>query len=397
MRSIIYLALLVSVSCGGSDGVQEPEAPAIPVPDLGATRIGYDALGLARYCEEFLQAPLLPALSTLQGTFGNPLPCVERRIALGGLEVVQVDLIDATCHRNKVCTGYAPKSDDLVAIKRRAGQVNELAVKYPDVEFWISPALEHDVKDIARVEAMFQAAREGCPNCAGFLNSRVSGAAIAGVEDEKHGTKTPGFSVSSDGASIFDGDNIRDDGNNFQHRLSATDQMYAWFPEMNLRCTGEEKFVHPTKRTEKPSLDLLRQAYFILVGPEPEKPVPPPQCVSVRDITPGREINKPNAEHYCNGQPEDDRGNKPLLIIEAPGVIGDRLQVFSADGNAVAEFCYYAKYKDLANTHRWYMGNCSGHTPTQLLEVLGGEWGFAQLPDGACIRFNAIRRQGIYR
>jgi hypothetical protein len=311
--------------------------------------------------------------------------------------VVQVDLIDATCHRNKVCHGYAPKADDLAAIKRRAGQVNALAEKYPEVEFWISPALEHDVKDVKRVEAMFGAAREGCPRCAGFLNSRVRGVALPGVEEEKHGTNVTGFAVSSDGASIFDGDNIKDDGNNFQHRLAATNQMYAWFPELNLRCTGEKHFVSPTKRTEKPSQALFGQAYFILTSPESEKPAAPPQCSAVRDILAGKEINKPNAEHYCNGQPEDSRGNKPLLIITVPGKRGETLPVLDETGREIAAFCYYAPYPDLPGTHRWYMGNCTGQTPTELYEALGGEWGFARLKDGSCIRFNAIRRQGIYR
>lgn len=359
------------------------------------TRQGYDVLGLAMYCKQYLRAPKLPAVSTLLATFGNPLPCIEQRIGQGGLQLVQVDLRDATCFRNRVCPPGTPALTDWRVLRKRAQEVNVLAVKYPSIEWWASPWLEHDIKDAKLVQKACDVIKKGCPSCK-CINSPFTGAKPAGIPVELHGTKVRAFSVSGDGASIFDGDNIASDGNGFEHRVSGQDQTYAWWNELNLRCTGEEKFTQPLKRTEKPTADQFRQAYLNM-QPEAPKPAAPAVCKGVRDIEMKREITKPNAESYCNGQPKDPRGNKPLLIIKHAGRRGDKLDVFSPAGAKVASFCYWGTFSDLAGAHRWYMGNCSGHTPAKLYDALGGEWGFAKLKNGQCLRFNAVRRQGTYR
>ena len=401
---IVLLCLIVSLvgcSIGNLDVPTEPATLEGKMVLRSATidkkpRLGYDVLGLAMYCDRFLKAPKLPALSTLLNTFGDPMPCVEKRIGQGGLELVQVDLIDATCWRNNKCPPGVPRPDDLNAIKKRAQSVYAYAVRYPQIEWWVSAGLEHDVKDANKVQAMMNAAKAGCPSC-NVINSPFSGAKLNPLE--LHGTKVRAFSVSGDGASLFDGDNLKDDGNNFQHRISGSDQCYAWWNELNLRCTGEKDFTTPLKRTAKPTADQFMQAYLTMISPEPAKPGAPKQCKGVRDIQQGKEITKPNAEAYCNGQPNasDSRGNKPLLIIKVSGKRGDRMDVLRPDGRKVGSFCYYGTFPDLAGTHRWYMGNCSGQTPAQLYNDLGGEWGFVKLRNGSCLRFNAIRRQGTYR
>lgn len=405
MKNIIAILILV-VSLTGC-GILKAPIDLTPDQETSAPKLvqrslvlnqkpvkGYDALGLAMYCNEYLKAPKLPGLSTLLNTFGNPLPCIEKRIAKGGLELVQIDLIDATCWRNNKCPPGVPRPDDTNAIKKRARNVSKVAVKYPDIDWWVSPGLEHDVKDAKKVQAMMDAAKAGCPSCK-VINSPFSGARLNPLE--LHGTKVKAFSVSGDGASIFDGDCITSDGNNFNHCASGSDQLYAWWNELNLRCTGEKTFTPPLKRTEKPTQDQFRQAYMTLVNPEPPKPNAPAQCKSVRDIQQGKEITKPNAESYCNGQTKDKRSNKPLLIIRYAGKRGDKMNVLNPAGKQVASLCYYGTYDGLAGTHRWYMGDCSGHTAAKLYDALGGEWGFAQMKGGQCLRFNAIRRQGTYR
>lgn len=377
-------------------------APAIA---LAQQWQGYDVLGLAMYCDKYLAAPKLPAVSTLMNTFGNPLPCIEKRIQQGGLEVVQVDLIDATCWRNRVCPPGAPRPDDLGTLKSRAAKVSALAEKYPSVKFWLSPGLEHDVKDAGTVKKMFAVIKKGCPKCQ-LINSPFTGARISGIPLELHGTKSRAFSISSDGASQFDGDNMSSDcvGEDrekgrcrpFEHRTSGSYSTFGWIPEFNLRCSGEKSFTQPLKRTEKPSGDLFRQS-FLLMQPEQPKPGTPPQCKTVRDITPGREITKTNAEHYCNGQKKDARGNKPLLIVQIPGHKGDKMPILRPDGKQVAAACYWDTYSPMRNAHRWYVGGCTGETPVELMDELGTEWAHALYAPGKCLRFNAIRRQGVYK
>lgn len=391
LHCLLALSLIAS-GCSSSRPVLEV-APVAVYRSAPATIPGYDVLGVARYCQRFQQAPKLPAVSTLLNTFGDPLPCIEKRIQQGGLRLVQVDLIDATCWRNNKCPPGVPRPDNLKEIEKRARQVDAYAQKYPQIEWWVSPALEDDVRDVNKKRAMLEAAQRGCPRCK-VINSPFTGAKPPGYPIEKHGTKVEEFSVSGDGASIFDGDNIRSDGNKFEHRTSGKYTTFAWWNELNLRCTGEKNFTPPKQRTAKPTADQFRQAYMNMM-PEPPQPAAPPQCKSVRDVT-KPEITKPNAEAYCNGQQQDKRGNKPLLILRKAGKKGQRIKVRRSDGKEVACFQYYDKFSE-PGLHRWYMGDCSGHAPAQLFDALGGEWGFADLGGGKCLRFNAIRRQGVYR
>lgn len=390
-----FLLLLVFTGCFRFESLPPIEPPTPITLSTSQTIPGYDVLGVAKYCGRFLQAPILPGMSTLLNTFGDPLPCVEKRIQQGGLKVVQVDLIDATCWRNHNCPPGVSKPTDLKVIRKRSSLVYALAIKYPEIEWWVSPALEDDVRDVNKKRQMLEAAKAGCPTCK-IINSPFTGAKPDGYPIEKHGTKVSSFSVSSDGASVFDGDNLRSDDNGFEHRISGSYTTYVWFNELNLRCTGEEHAPPPKLRTAKPTYDLFYQAY-LTTFPEASKPPNPPQCREVRDIQKGKEITKPNAEQYCNGQQKDKRGNKPLLIIKKAGRKGDKLNVLRSDGQKVAQFCYYGTYKDLPGTHRWYMGDCSGQTPAELYNILNSEWGFLYLGSGKCLRFNSIRRQGTYR
>jgi hypothetical protein len=363
-----------------------------PTLSVAAPLQGYDVLGLAQYCNRYLEAPRLPAVSTLLNTFGDPLPCLDKALARGGLSVVQIDLIDATCWRNRVCPPGVPKPDDLRTIKKRAQLVSALAVKYPSVEFWVSPALEHDVKSSSTVAKMMKAAQEGCPTCKP-INSPFSGAKTQPLE--LHGTKVKAFAVSGDGASSFDGDNLSSDGNDFEHRVSGNYNTFAWWNELNLRCTGEKKFTPPLKRTEKPSADQFKQAYLLL-QPEAAVPAAPSRCKEVVKVN-GRkgEIFKPNAESYCNGVPKDARSNKPLLIINKKGKRGDKIKVYSSAGKEVGCFAYYGSYEGAL--HRWYMGSCSGQTPASLFADQGSEWGYTDLGGGKCLLTNSVRRLGTYR
>lgn len=354
---------------------------------------GYDVLALARYCDVYLQAPRLPAVSTLMGTFGNPLPCIERRIKQGDLQLVQIDLRDATCFRNGVCPPGTPPLRDWRLLRNRASEVNKLAIKYPQIEWWVSPWLEHDERNPEMVQKACEESRAGCPTCK-CINSPVSGARVPTIPLELHGTTVKAFSVSGDGKSIFDGDNIRSDGNDFEHRTSGRDQTYAWCNELNLRCTGEHKFVPPMQRTNRPTLSQFRQMFMNL---QPEPPIPPaPQiCKNVRRAS-GGEIVKPNAESYCNGEKDDGRGNKPLLILKKAGRRGDKLKLYSTKGQEVGCFSYYGTFTT-PGFHRWYMGTCSKQTPTELADDLGSEWGFVDLGRGECLLTNAVRRMGTYR
>ena len=194
---------------------------------------GYDVIGLAKYCNRFLKAPPLPAFSTLVQTFGNPYPCIRKRLDRGDIKVVQIDLIDATCHRNKVCAKGIPEPTNLSAIRKRATKARKLALDYPNVQIHLSPGLEHDVRNVRTVRAMCTAVAQGCPECL-CVNSPFTGAKPKGLPVESHNPTDDTFSVSTDGISIFDINTER-----YNTKGKATN--YMWFPEMNLRYTGRER------------------------------------------------------------------------------------------------------------------------------------------------------------
>jgi len=91
----------------------------LPTVAFSQTTIaGYDVLGLAKYCDTFLKSPKLPAVSVLMRSFGDPLPCLRRRIAMGGITTVQFDLRDATCWRNNACPKGTPRLTDWNDIRK---------------------------------------------------------------------------------------------------------------------------------------------------------------------------------------------------------------------------------------------------------------------------------------
>lgn len=347
---------------------------------IAAPVYGYDVLGVAKYCSTYLRAPQLPAVSTLMGTFGDPLPCIEQRIQQGGLTDVQIDLIDGTCWRNKNCEPGVPRPDDKRAIKARAAQVSALSKKYSGVTFWLSPVLEHDIKDAKTVVNNCAIALSACSTCQ-CINSPFSGAKPPQLKLELHGNETSAYSVSNDGASLFDSNSVR-------YRQSGTNYVYAWFPEMNLRYSGEKTFTPPSKRTCKPSAELFKQAYLLLQEPE-AKVEAPSVCESTRDVT-SDEIWKTNAESYCN---DDVRGNKPLYISKLKG---SRYPIISKTGTEIACIKLYGSYSGKPGYNRHYVGSCSGESPTKLYEEAGGEWAFIR-DSKRCIRVNTIRRLGSFR
>lgn len=375
-----------------------PETDTVIRSAVAPSRWGYDVLGLAKYCDRYLAAPRLPKVSTLLRTFGDPLPCIDKALARGGLTDVQYNLRDATCWRNKVCPPGTPSLTDWNDMKKLAAQVNKRAVAYPQVTHWISPYLEHDFKDANVIKKACSVSLSACPTCK-CVNEPFSGTKNTPFPLELHGTKVTAWSVSGDGASMFDGDNIRNDGNSFQHRTSGTAQTYGWWNALNLRCQGEKTFTPIEKRTARPTEDHFRQAHKILTTEEDAVPAAPARCRSVRVVDGAKgEILKPNAEKYCNGQPgeNDPRGDRPLLIIRKGGKRGDRLKILAPSGKDVGCFAYYGTY-ETPGTHRWYVGNCSGEKPYELYTELGQEWGFVELGGGQCLRINALRRMGVYR
>lgn len=359
---------------------------------------GYDLLMLPKYCDKYLKAPHLPGLST-SFVAGNPLPCIDRKMAKNQLELVQVDLVDATCWRNNVCPPGSPKPPAFKEIYEKSLLVYEKAKRWNASRWQISPWLEHDFKDPEVVHKGMSEAKRGCPICE-VINSPYKGVTPAAYNVERHGTKTKAYSISGDGASSFDADNLDSTGtlNNapFNHSNAGSNSTFGWWNETNLRCTGEEKFTPINKRTERPEQWQFR-LWYLLTLPEEPKPAAPKLCKTVREVS-GGEIVKITAESYCNGQPgeNDPRNNKPLLIIKKKGRRGEQIYIYNPQGKKAGSFGYYGEFTD-KRFGRWYSGLGSKHNAPALYDALGGEWGYVNLGSGNCLRINVIRRMGTWR
>ena len=272
------LLLFLATSCHGQNPSPEPIPRTLPVK-------GYDVLALAKYCQKLLDAPALPAISTLLDAFGDPMPCVEQYIAKNSRLVsdIQIDLVDATCHRNKVCPPGTPPLNNMTVMRERALRIANYTTTYPKINWWVSPYLEDDRKNVAEKKLAFDTVAKACPKCK-LINSPVSGASLPGIPTELHGTNKSAFSISGDGASSFDGDNLKNDGNNFQHRLAGSETTFFWWNELNLRCTGEDKFTPISQRTNRPEDWQFLMAERIINNEETLKPAPPSNCKSTIDI-----------------------------------------------------------------------------------------------------------------
>lgn len=394
---LLFLFVLPLIQACTFTPAPEPDNGVRPTVEVkAATTIpGYDVLGVAKFCTKFIQAPKLPAVSSVIGPFGDPLPCIEDRVKRGGVQVVQIDPADCTAERNGKERPGAVRCSDPGAMKKRAAMIQPYCSRHPDVRYEVTCGLEDDVKDMNLKRKVCAAVQDGCP-CCKVRNSPFTGARPPEYPLELHGTKVSSNSVSGDGASSLDGDNLISDGNNFQHRTAGDLTSYAWTPEFNGRCTGEKTFTFPENRTNWPSGDLFYQLYLVMSQPEQPKPAAPGFCKRVREVG-GHEILKTNAELYCNGTKDDGRGGKPLLIINKNGKRGDRVKVYTPSGKEVGSFGYYGPFTEKP-LQRWYMGVMgSGQTPYKLYLSLGGEWGYVKLDSTTCLRINALRRMGITR
>ena len=354
---------------------------------------GYDVLGLAKYCRTFLAAPKREAVSTLLDTFGDPLPCIERAARRRYLKLVQIDLRDATCIRNPSCKTTAPELTDWGYLRTKVAKVNTLARKYKSIQWWISPFLEHDFTDEQIIKRACAIVRANCSRCF-CINSPFNGVAPEGIPIELHGTKKRAFSISADGESSFNADNLISDGNSFEHYIAGDYNTFAWWPELNLRCDGETKWVPVLTRSERPTIDQFRHA-DLLLRPEQSRPKPPKRCKKVVTIRSEiGELSKTNGTQTCNGKPNRIEGNRPVLFLRRIGKRGERLPVYDAEGREVGCYAYTSTSNGLST---YSIGRCSGETPEALYRALGGEWGWVDLGVGNCLEINAIRRIGNYR
>lgn len=382
MKHIILGLVLALSSIQCSSHKENVPQEGVSASPTGAF-YGYDILGLAMQPLQTIKDNYARGMciGVLEGTFGQAIPPTENLINSGLAGCWRIHLGNGACLRAGNCGPGEIKPTDFGSIRTRARLAGELNRRHPNLPCFISPYLEHDVKDKSVVDQWLRIIKEEAPGCKPVI-SALTGYIPPGVLIERHGNEAKGDIISNDGASVFD-------SNVDKYKGGGKRVVFFWTHRFNLRYSGEKTFTQPRKRTavlqasELVQINRLRSA----TAPLPAWPV---QCVDRREIK-APEIGKVRSEDFNNGDP---RGHKPMFIskVKAPS-----FEVLApGNGIKVGSAKYYGPYSGGPGLHRYYVGSGSGDNPVQLMDKQRNEWGFWK-SGRTCYAYNAIRRLGSYR
>lgn len=218
---------------------------------------GIDVLGLAMQDINMLASLWRNkfALGVLEGTFGSIEQPLRQMLDTGKIPMVRVHLTNGPCERNHNCEPGEPGPLDFPEIRKRAAMVQGLATLYPAVKFYISPRLEHDVKDPTVVKRWLNILDKEAPKCIAVI-SAYTGVFSKEALVEKHGEEAKAAFISADGDSSFDINWTR-------FRKGARLAAFSWIPECNLR-TENGPFIPPSKRKNKLTEEQLIRLFRMM-------------------------------------------------------------------------------------------------------------------------------------
>lgn len=372
---LLYTLILCTAAC------HSPPSP----PDLETLILqgdhchGQDILGLARQDVEMISNNWAQGecLGVLAGTFGPTIKPVRQIVEKNNVPAVRWHL--SFCNHNNQCGPGECQPTDLNCMKKKAKDINDLHVIYPQTVCYISPRLEYTERNCTKVNSWFNAVKNSAPLCK-LIASPMPGSCIPNdVLIEKHGN-TPGEadSVSNDGANYFDSDSVK------YNKLGKLFN-FKWTYRNNLRLSSEKGSVPPPmKRSISNRLGLKDLKQMQLMKENLSAMPYPLFCEDIRSLQ-NNEIWKNHAEDYNQG----DRSNKPLLIYRSKR---DKLSIYDSSGKKIACMKYYGPFENL---YRLYVGSCSGDHAVDLYKK-AGDWVFVK--DGStCIGLPSIRRWGKFR
>jgi hypothetical protein len=351
IKLLLIALFLLTTGCPGKS-TPKPEDDSLKKN----TYLGLDFLGLGSPhwpCDQSIATfPKGWALGLLDNTFGDPTACLEKFLKSGKVGAVRVHLINGPCHRNKRCEAHDKASPtDFNEIAKRTKKYVAIFDRYKKVRCYISPVLEHDIKDPIDARRALETVKINAPNC-GVVNSTVSGARFndAWIIDERHGENPD---VRNNGIISTDGDDIVNmDVPVYLAKYKTVKINYFWAPRYNLlqACKQNNKpvFIPPTKRKALPSTEYLEGV--IRLAKKEKCPAPIFQATPI--IKPS--LYKPYAEDSgCSGG-NPPRNNKPLFI--GPNK-GQDVRIITAKNQELGKFTYYGPYD---RSHRYYSGNGGG-------------------------------------
>lgn len=325
----------------------------------------------------------------------------------GKITTVKLSLFNTTAVRNQklqpqeLLYGYTVKSLEKDALSlapkltaildKQLSVVRGLTQKYPNVQFNVSPFLEHDLTVIAAKKVLDYILLKTITNFT-IINNPLKSQSLLAYPLEQHGNTPARCAISSnDGSSVMDGDVEK-------YKLIASDLSLIWIHEFNKNFTGGKTFIYPLKRKVEPYRHQIRHCIRLFNVPLPI-PTTPKGFEKARVLDGKKwEVFKPWAEDYKtiavgSTTNDDGRGSKPMIILPQKA---DTIDVYDKTGKKKAFFKYYGTYSGKGGGYRYYMGSGSGQTNEELVEKTGQEWFWLKAP-GVLLYINILRRSGYYR
>ncbi len=338
---------------------------------------GVDLLGLGMMDAGMIAQELdsNSVIGVLDVTFKDPYPKIQQLIDSHKVIGFRVHLIDGTVN-NHACSGDVTSLATLSARAKKA--FNFFVTHNPSIQIYLSPVLEHGCNNPSVVNGWYAQLRKDAPGVGLVCSPDSHGYCPPDVHKELHGNTGSAPFRSNDGADVF--------SSTPDYQNSGSLMTFAWSYCNNGRLSSEkpgDSIPLPTQRRNFCSREEIRHEVRIMRTPQAS---PTMLCA---DIKPP-DIGKPRAENYGVGQ-GDPRQNKPMVILTKNY---SRMSIQTIAGKEVGCFKYFGSFG--TNQSRLYEGNCSGKNPTELQDLLGGEWG--KIVSGKdCYKYNPIRRLGVYR
>lgn len=308
--------------------------------------------------------------------FGSTLPVIEKLCSQKKPSSVRIHGIWRDNHDFN-----NPKLWALAA--ERAKAVNALALKFPSVQFFYSPYLEHRMTGSTLQKAYVTVLRELLPQVK-YVNCYISGGSALSTEiNEVHGN-TPGkprgakgYFVSLDGTSCA---NV--DMESWKKRYSDAWIQFVWDFRNNGRAGEKDKTKRPSRKHYADEKYLTSQIRLMK-----------PKGVAPKFGVKSTPFKKPSLvkTHAEDGvtMPQS-RANRLLLIL--PKKLGD-VSLITSNGKVVDRLTYYAPYK---NSYRYYSSKYGFEVGLAALSASGSEFVVAKLGNEYFGPFNPSFREGYF-
>lgn len=399
------IAALVTAGCSSKSSISSAESKLSIVGQdyLALQKRGFKAKAAIKALKG--REDSLTAIGMLDLTFGRKLKKVKRILQEVRPVYLRVHLWNTTCNRNGVCQKDEPtygyslsgleqailnKNKKLLArLTKRTKVYMNLSAGFPETEFLVSPALEHNLSKAAwRVLA--DTVKKAWPGVQ-LVNSPMSNESVErykGAWIERHGQ----YNYIKDAEIFsFDGREGSDvDISEFLKQTKSTRIAFFWSRVYNCR-DNSDSFTPPKERTACPSPALFEEFAHIT----DQHPAPPVfQGGQALEFKPPY-IWKPLAEDHGNGDP---RSNFPLAIVKPEG---GSLSILTFDNKKIGQLDLYGPFEN--GLDRYYMGwgngsDLNGYEVEKKARKLSGHpWVWLKGKQRTYGPILPGRRAGVYR